>query len=160
MNKKTLFLALAIVVILLAYLIIKRTAGETFTLSELGMRIKVDKSLTHMTYATSTAPDLITVLHMYSPTVMINETPCRLGSFFTVPKTEAEQGGVFWTTERLQMLTQGQGDAPPQVKEFENKYLVFEPSQSACSSELETLRKEGAERLSVWKSVATAKEIR
>lgn len=128
------------------------TQARTLNLNEFGVALDLPASLSDVTYTAQTQEGIGTVLFAHA----LN---CTLGAFYKIDKTA--RGGIVetkttWTKEKLETAQAPQGDSPAQVKEFTNFYLVFEPSQAACSSDQDRIAAESEKRTALWNALTTA----
>jgi hypothetical protein len=122
-------------------------------LTELGVRIKVPQSIASVTYRVEQVQALGPVLFMRTPDL---PEGCAVGVFYRLQKS-AVVPGAQWTPETVEAATKQQGDVPPRAKAFNDFYLVFEPSQAACSADQAAIDHEVQVRQDIWSSVQTAK---
>jgi hypothetical protein len=123
---------------------------QRFNLNEFGIAILVPGSVDDLAYEPRTQNGVGTVLHMKV------ENECEIGVFYKIEKNRIAQSRTSWTRETLQAAMVATDDKPAQVKEFTDFYLVFEPSQAACSSDADTIAREQKKRTDVWSAVTTA----
>jgi hypothetical protein len=128
------------------------TSAKEVPLTELGVRIKVPQSIASLTYRVEQVQALGPVLFMRTP-----ELPegCAVGVFYRLQKS-AVVPGAQWSPETVEAATKPQGDVPPRAKVFSDFYLIFEPSQAACSADQAAVDHEAQVRQNVWSSVQTA----
>ncbi len=159
MRKSILISAVVVLlgVALLAYAVSQRddAAGtpRTLNLTEFGIALDLPPSLDGLTYTarneTPNGPG--TVLHM------MTEDQCDIGAIYKIPTNAISKSGTTWTKETLEENMGPVGNNPARVKKFTDFYLVFEPSQAACSSDSEIVQQEAAQRLALWNSLVTAR---
>lgn len=159
MNKRIILIiacatALGLIAILVNYGNTPSESARTVRLMELGVQIDVPGTLSDMTYRTSAAQGIGTVLHM-----TIDET-CEIGTIYSVQKKGIAQSETEWTEEKLKTATGWSDDAPPLVKEFTDFYLVLEPSKSTCSEDERKKEAETKKRSDLQSAVSTAQFIR
>ncbi len=132
---------------------------DTYELRELGVTIKKSDTLKDLEYVAAEQP-YNPILFMRAGDIIVNGVPCTLGAFYMIQKNNVATTGVMWNEESLKAATVEKNGTPAQVKEFDDSYLVFEPTQSACAldGDTDTLKKEGEKRLALWKSLTTAKK--
>lgn len=123
----------------------KLPRGE-FALGALSTVITLPLSMTDLSYGVKTVKEIGTVVWIKDESLSQAGKDCELGIFYNIDKTKIGENDI-WTEEKLRAAAEGQNDAPPQVKEFNDSYLVFEPSQSTCMAN---------NRLQLWKAVQTA----
>jgi hypothetical protein len=134
---------------------------RAFDLPEIGMRIAVTDTLADLVYEPRSAPRLGTMLHMQATSILSSDgAPCELGVYYTLPKGAVEVAGTLWSEERLRAATVRTEDTPPQVKEFASIYLVYEPSQAACTRDPALVAREAAKRAALWEAIRGATELR
>jgi hypothetical protein len=99
---------------------------------ELSVKLPVNNRTYGYTYGTQNVLGYGTVAFVSSPKLAPLEDTCQLGAFYRLKKQGFEQYRTRWSEESLQTAAQA---SPPTVKEFNDSYLVFEPSQAVCSSD-------------------------
>jgi hypothetical protein len=157
MKRRIVYIIVGIIILILVGVF--NAQRNIYELTELGVAIKTSDELEDLEYVASEQP-FGTVLFMRAGEVIVNGAPCTLGAFYMIQKNNvATTTGMMWNEESLKAATVDRNGTPAQVKEFDDSYLVFEPTQSACAldGDTETLKKEGEKRLALWKSVTTAK---
>ncbi|MBX4215615.1 hypothetical protein KW797_01560 [Candidatus Parcubacteria bacterium] len=125
-----------------------------FTLKNLGVAINADGLPPSLTYDPGTMPGVGPVAFITTGEIKASAADCYLGSFYRISKDSLMQGThkTRWTTESL-LAQVNPTSSPATVKEFEDFFLVFEPSQSVCSGNSDEPRL----REQVWLKVPTAK---
>jgi hypothetical protein len=143
-------------VVLIVYAVMQRssmaTTPKTLNLAEFGIALTIPSSLRDVTYeAKDGSPGPATVLHMY-----VNGT-CEVGAFYEIQKNAVGKSGTPWSKETLEQFQVPMGQNPARVKEFTDFYLVFEPSQEACSSDTKQAEEEAQKRYDLWNALSTAR---
>ncbi len=128
--------------------------AKTVRLMELGVQIDVPASISDLTYEPRTSRERGAVLRM-----MISES-CELGAIFSVAKKPDALKAAGYTSETIAAATQYTGDTPPRAKEFTDFYIVFEPSQSTCTSDAQENEAEAKKRSDLQNALTTAQFIR
>ncbi len=129
------------------------TAQASVSLTELGVRISVPQDIANVAYRVEQVQSLGPVLFMSTPDL---PPGCAVGVFYRLQKSAIAPAGSRWTAQSLAAATHSEQGVPPQAKEFGDFYLVFEPSQAACSSDQAGVDRESVVRQKVWGSTQTA----
>ncbi len=133
-------------------------AARAVPLSELGVSVSLPEGLTGLAVATSTTPGLGTVVHLAIPATDTTQA-CELGVYYDVQKSTLGTPEARWTKEQLDAAAVVNGQVPPQAKEFEWFYFVFEPTQATCATDTAQVAVENSLRQALWIGVATAVQI-
>ncbi len=118
------------------------------------VRIPLPERLALVRVATGTVQGIGTVYHVRSGTL----DSCDIGVFYRINKDSVASSRTRWTKDTLDMAARTDIDVPPQVKAFDDFYLVFEPSQAACSTDPQTSG-ELEERALLWRALPSASLI-
>jgi hypothetical protein len=129
-------LGLAAVVLLVAgvWYASEKAPPPELDINELGVVLDLGERSNDYSYTTRTVQGVGTVAFVSSPLLTPAAEACELGALYRLKKEGFEQYRTRWTEETLKLAAEG-GDIPPQVKEFDDSYLIFEPSQAVCTSD-------------------------
>lgn len=140
-----------LIIVIALFVVFSRNIGSgSLVLAELGIRLNVPASLSGAAIGTST-------VQAVGPVAWVAVEECVLGAFYEIDKSDLEQPRTRWTQESLNAATKDSADVPQQAKEFDDFYLVFEPSQAACATERSAEKKEASLREDLWRSIKTAR---
>ncbi len=168
MEKKTLIgtVAVIVVIILVIWLVgrggVRNEAAVVNAeggFAALGVIIPTLEALNGLAYIRQNVPNGGTSLSVSIANPETNEPMCTLGVFRRIDKAElskpnGENGE--WNTVTLLEGSKTKDGMPPQVKIFENFYLIFEPSDATCSVDSSTQQQETVLRRAIWDTLATA----
>jgi hypothetical protein len=129
------------------------TARASVPLTELGLRVSVPQDIANLSYRVEQVQAIGPVLFMSTPDL---PQGCAVGVFYRLQKSALGPAGSRWTAESVAAATHERQGVPPQAKEFGDFYLIFEPSQAACSSDQAGVERESVVRQKVWGSTQTA----
>ena len=146
------FVALALIVYALGQRDNATSSAHTFNLSEFGVAIDIPGSLSDLTYEVrEPTPGPGKILYMNVNGV------CTIGALYQIKKNAIATSGTPWTEKQLEEAQIPTGNDPARVKEFTDFYLVFEPSEVACSSDEDEAAQEAEKRLALWNALVTAR---
>jgi|GEM_PF-6829227 len=131
-------------------------AVQEFELKQLGVSISPGSLPPSLTYDARTAQGVGSVLFMTTEEIRASAPDCYLGAFYRIEKAALVEGGenrTNWTLETLEAAANAT-TSPPSAKEFDDFFLVFEPSQAVCSGNSDEPRL----REALWMTVTTAKK--
>jgi hypothetical protein len=168
MNTRTIvtIIIIAAVIALAAFLIkpweedqVLEGDNRAYELQELDLALAVPPELNDLTHDERTIQGLGTVLAMRASTLPdASGTGCMLGMLYTIEKSDVGEPGARWDQAGIEAGLAGTGETPPQVKAFDEFYLIFEPSQAVCSTDEEKAEQEMTKRSALWQSLRTATE--
>ena len=136
--------------------VITEEQSRVFKMREIWMHLTVPPILSDLTYEKKTVQRLGVVLVMQAASILDTDTGkgCELGVMYTVLKNRLEAAGISeaWLRER----TEARSGMPPQVKEFQDMFFVFEPSHTVCTKGSQLAGGEVGKRSALWTAVPTA----
>ncbi|OGG47290.1 hypothetical protein A2671_00075 [Candidatus Kaiserbacteria bacterium RIFCSPHIGHO2_01_FULL_49_13] len=163
MSRKFIFPLIVIGAILAAAGVWYAVAYEVFegkvkylNLQEFAVRLHIPPELKQIRYETREVESIGPMLFVSDAS--LEDDTCVLGVFFKINKAEVRSGAK-WNREALERAMVLENDRLPQVKEFTDFYLVFEPSQTACASDASDGELEKSHRALLWQSLTTAEYL-
>ena len=127
-------------------------ASHDFDLDTFGIALPLPQDLSDIraVAADESAKGPGTVYHLYAG------DGCDLAAIYEIKKNAIAKSNTTWTEATLNQFAFSIGDKPPQVKEFTDFYLVFEPNPKMCAADDKGKQLESKQQGEIWGAISGA----